>query len=71
MIFHKAVRILIISFMLFGMPMLQAAPHADYGNLVTLIEARFGYITENENGRLTFTESTKVPYKPGLSFGWR
>lgn len=68
--FHKAVRMFIFSCMLLGVPPLQAAPHAGSSNLVTLIEARFGYLTENKEGRLTFTDSFQVPYKPGSSFGW-
>jgi hypothetical protein len=68
--FHKAVRMLIFSCMLFGMPMVQAAPYADSGGLVTLIEARFGYLTKHEGGRLTFTDSMQVPYRLGMSFGW-
>lgn len=68
--FHKAVRMLIFCCMLLKVPLLQAAPHAGFGNLVTLIEARFGYVTEHENGRLTFTDSLQVPYRPGLNFGW-
>lgn len=63
-------RISIFFGVLAWVPHLHAAPHPGFGNRVMLIEARFGYLTEDENGQRIFNESQQVPYRPGLSFGW-